>query len=472
MGLLELPWDIQQVIFSKLDSRDRAALRQVCQRLCDTMDDPTFWKSQIVRLSSIRRFREPMWNLLLHRNIRHIEVRPSPDETLESHRHNMVWNDLEWEQLIENLPGLKSITTPLKCDKNKGLPSGMQELEHLETLTAHSILYADHSLFRDVSRLSSLKQLCIEILCVDVLVERTEALRHLAMLRDLEDLELTFRRYVLLNKQAFQYLLYHLPKLRRLALRRCCFRFPDISVIFSQPPPELVTEAASAPAVPEAAFIYGQAPEEGKPADERAIESAEPARVIRLNLEELDLSGTLQHILNDEAIAALDTLQIFRLQTHGIDDDLADFFRKCLGRWKVLRELDVRNADLPAEIFRHVPASLRIVHLNLTYTSDDFSVEALLILADRCGSRLQGLHLHGATPKHMEKLYYLPDWFPRLTHLSIEGDIGKISREVLCRLGELDYLHELDVRECKVQPGKDVWEILASLLGTKTRVSF
>jgi hypothetical protein len=58
----------------------------------------------------------------------------------------------------------------------------------------------------------------------------------LALLRDLEDLELTFRRYALLNKNAFQYLLYHLPSLRRLALRRCFFRFPDISVIFSQPP--------------------------------------------------------------------------------------------------------------------------------------------------------------------------------------------------------------------------------------------
>ena len=125
---------------------------------------------------------------------------------------HQVWNDLEWQQLLENLPDLKSITTPLKCDKNKGLPDGMLTLCNLETLTAHSILRADHVLFRDVSRLSSLRQLCIQILCVDVLVERTEALRQLALLRDLEDLELTIRRYSLSHtcKQDFQYLLYHL----------------------------------------------------------------------------------------------------------------------------------------------------------------------------------------------------------------------------------------------------------------------
>ena len=71
--------------------------------------------------------------------------------------------------------------------------------------------------------------------------------------------------------------------------------------------------------------------------------SSEPARVSELNLEELDLSGTLQYVLGDAAISALHTLRVFRLQTHGIDTDLTDFFRKCLTEWRQLRELDVRR---------------------------------------------------------------------------------------------------------------------------------
>lgn len=118
-NILSLPWDLQANIFRRLDPRSRSLLREVCRTLRVTMDDPTFWRKQVVRLSWVRRFRSPMWNLLHHRNIKHVEVRPSVDETQEYHRHNMVWNEQEWEQLAENIPGLKSITTPLKCDKGQ-----------------------------------------------------------------------------------------------------------------------------------------------------------------------------------------------------------------------------------------------------------------------------------------------------------------------------------------------------------------
>ncbi|XP_055353794.1 uncharacterized protein LOC129599542 [Paramacrobiotus metropolitanus] len=453
--LVDLPWEVQHNIFKRLDPKSRASLREVSKDLRNTMDDPSFWKRQIVRLSSIRRFKEPMWNLLLQRNIRHIEVRPSADETQEYHRHNMVWNDLEWGQLAERIPDLKSITTPLKCDKGKGLPCGMRDLDQLEQLRVHSVLYADHQLFMDMSCLSTLKQLCIEVLCLDVLVERTDALKHLAQLRDLEDLQLTFRRFTMLNKQAFQYLLYHLPKLRRFALRRCCFRFPDISVIFSSPPPSDDVKQKTG-------TVDGS--EINNHADNAAVE---PERINRLNLTELDLSGTLQHVLNEDAVTALDTLQIFRLQTHGIDDSIREFFRSCFTKWQRLVELDVRNADLPADIFHYVPHSLRIVHLSLS--GIDFSLEALLKLSERCGTHMEQLHLYGCEPKHPQKLYYLPDWFPNLKCLSFVGDIGSISREILCRLSEMK-LDILDVRECQVQPGKDVWDILRSLMGSRTHI--
>lgn len=203
----------------------------------------------------------------------------------------------------------------------------MRDLEQLEALRVHSVLYADDQLFRDLSCLSKLKKLCVEILCVDVLVERTDALKQLALLRNLEDLELAFRRYSLQNKQAFQYLLHHLPKLRRLALRKCSFRFPDISVIFTDPPAEEDAESL----LSDSGLIVEE--------DAENADSWRPLRVSRLNLEELDLSGTLQHGLNDEAVAALDTLKTFRLQTHEIDDTLREFFISSFTKWTKLREL-------------------------------------------------------------------------------------------------------------------------------------
>ncbi|GAU93377.1 hypothetical protein RvY_05329 [Ramazzottius varieornatus] len=469
MNYLELlPWDIQADIFLRLDPADRASLRQACRHMRQLMDDPTFWRHQMVRLSSIRRFREPLWRLIRQRNIRHVEVHPTAKDLSQdaaSHRHNLVWNDLQWDELAENIPLLETITTPLKCDKNKGLPEGMRSLEHLEVLNVHSILYADDRLFCDISQLSSLRKLSVEILCVDVIVERTDALRQLARLPNLEELSLSFRRYVLLpmSKLALQHLLYHLPKLRRFALRKCSFRFPDISGMFIAPP---VLE--DSPPMPErdpnVRSNFAQLTvEEGA-----SGESEKPERISRLNLEELDLSGTLHHVLNEEAIAALQSLQIFRLQTHGIDELLESFLTSCLTKWANLRELDLRNATAPAEVFQHVPLSLRIIHLNLTEIEFGLSIEALLKLSERCGTTLTDLHLYGCT--NLNKIGNLPDWFPNLHRLSLHGDLELITRDILCRLSEMEFLQELDVRECKVQPGKDVWQILASLMGPKTRI--
>ena len=203
--------------------------------------------------------------------------------------------------------------------------------------------------------------------------------------------------------------------------------------------------------------------------EEATAAKDKPERISRLNLEELDLSGTLQHILSDEAIAALESLQIFRLQTHNLIDELLEtFWTSCLSTWKNLRELDLRNASVPAEVFQHAPLSLRVVHLNLT--DIEFSIEALLKLSERCGTTLTEIHLYGCDPKHLNKVGNLPDWFPNVRCVSLHGDIGLITRDILCRMSEMEYLRELDVRECQVQPGKDVWQILASLMGPKTRI--
>lgn len=313
-----------------------------------------------------------------------------------------------WEKISKNLTKIESISGWMKIEKGQGLPNGLCNLKHIKYLHIYG-LFADWKLFENLASFKHLTNLKLHLTVMHVSFDRENALQFLINLQNLESLEITFRRYVILNKKQFQVTLYNLPNLKRLALRKCCFRDGDVSQIFYPEGDDNIYE--------EDDFI-----DESKP---------------KLPLIELDLSGTLtSSSLDVKAMKQLNSLQVFRLQEHQIDEHIYYLLTEIFSNWPQLRCLDLRYADFPANVLKFLKNS-NIDEIHLSLHGVEFPLEALNELSDKAEALID-LNLYDVCPGDAMKFYYLADWFPKLKKLKIHGDLG-VFRESFY----LEYLHVL-----------------------------